>query len=385
MAKSVLLDRNAVIARLRTRFRNQLREWLAGGGEWPLRIPLGIPCENEARQHLSTVRGWHDAWGCWQGPGEVAWVERRWTTLGTQRLPEALSFASPAEVAGLLGEHEVWQRACARLEQLAARPPLRAAALQTLDVLTEWEQPDFERLVLLVDWLARHPASNLYIRQLPIVGLDSKWFESRRRVVGAWLRGLRGGADGEDMYAMAGLRRTSPQLHMRLLDPQLRQQMQGLSDIRAPVDEIAKVSLPIQRVFMVENLQTGLAFEDLPGAVVFMEKGYSVEVYGELPWLRDLPCYYWGDIDTHGFAILDRLRKYVPEVQSLLMDQDTLMRHRALWGRESQPVESTDLPRLNDMERMVFEGLIHDRWGKRIRLEQERIEWSYAWSCITQS
>src|ERR1022692_4377837 len=36
---------------------------------------------------------------------------------------------------------------------------------------------------------------------------------------------------------------------------------------------------------------------------------------------------YWGDIDTYGFHILDRLRVLFPDVQSLLMDRDTLLEH----------------------------------------------------------
>ncbi|NOR71388.1 MAG: hypothetical protein GQ532_17115, partial [Methylomarinum sp.] len=33
---------------------------------------------------------------------------------------------------------------------------------------------------------------------------------------------------------------------------------------------------------------------------------------------------YWGDLDTHGFAILSRLRHYYPQVKSILMDEKTL-------------------------------------------------------------
>jgi hypothetical protein len=40
---------------------------------------------------------------------------------------------------------------------------------------------------------------------------------------------------------------------------------------------------------------------------------------------------YWGDIDTHGFAILDRLRTGMPHMRSLMMDQATLQAHRSLW------------------------------------------------------
>ncbi len=38
-------------------------------------------------------------------------------------------------------------------------------------------------------------------------------------------------------------------------------------------------------------------------------------------WLARCQVYYWGDIDTHGFAILDQLRTHIPHARSLLMDR----------------------------------------------------------------
>jgi hypothetical protein len=43
---------------------------------------------------------------------------------------------------------------------------------------------------------------------------------------------------------------------------------------------------------------------------------------------------YWGGIDTHGFAILDRLRASIPGAALLLMDENTLQAHRHVWGQE---------------------------------------------------
>ena len=82
--------------------------------------------------------------------------------------------------------------------------------------------------------------------------------------------------------------------------------------------------------------------------------------------------YYWGDIDTHGFAILDQLRAQLPRVQSLLMDRTTLLAHASQWGEEPQPL-LRDLPRLTDEEHALFDELRDNRLRARLRLEQERI------------
>jgi hypothetical protein len=88
--------------------------------------------------------------------------------------------------------------------------------------------------------------------------------------------------------------------------------------------------------------------------------------------MQDREIYYWGDIDTHGFAMLDRLRAILPAARSLLMDRETLLAHRALWVREDTPFRGS-LMRLKSDERELFETLVHNRLGDGIRLEQERV------------
>ncbi len=68
--------------------------------------------------------------------------------------------------------------------------------------------------------------------------------------------------------------------------------------------------------------------------------GFDVDNVGRLPWLGGADVVYWGDIDTHGFAILDRLRAWLPEARSVLMDQETLLAHRDRWVTEDRPARS---------------------------------------------
>lgn len=108
------------------------------------------------------------------------------------------------------------------------------------------------------------------------------------------------------------------------------------------------------------------------GLVVF-GAGYGFEALDEARWMHDRRIHYWGDIDTHGFAILDQLRVHFPHVESLLMDRTTLIAHRAQWTDEPQPV-LRDLASLSPGERELFDDL---RWKRladcHVRLEQERI------------
>ncbi|MGB6729353.1 MAG: DUF2220 domain-containing protein, partial [Terracidiphilus sp.] len=128
----------------------------------------------------------------------------------------------------------------------------------------------------------------------------------------------------------------------------------------------------MKRVFVTENEINGLVFPNVPASLVIFGLGYGLERLGEVGWLRQRALHYWGDIDTYGFHILDRLRSIFPDAQSFLMDRETLLEHVALWVRESTPYDG-ELRRLTTAESALYEDLRQNRLGDRVRLEQERI------------
>lgn len=369
------------IAQLRVAWRRHAGEWLGGAGQWPLGVVLRPPGERKAMQAWPAFDDWRRQWRAWQGVGEVAWSTRRWSSLGSQEVPEQWLLRDAAEAATALGELPRWQVAEQRFGVLmqhwpVLEPRLRAQMAWLADVDTgEWE-----RFCAMLAWLVEHPASKLFVRQLPVAGLDSKWLEAHTARLGEWLRVLGDAPVGGDFWQVSGLRRESDRLRLRVLDPVLRACVGGLCDIQAPFDEIAHLDLPVNHVFIVENKQTGLAFDDLPGSVVLMARGYAVDRLSELPWLEAAAAvHYWGDIDTHGLAILGRLRAHLPRVASLMMDEATLLAHRALWVTEPRPHAAEIVDHLDAAEQALYHDLRTDRWGVRVRLEQERISWAIAW------
>jgi len=93
-------------------------------------------------------------------------------------------------------------------------------------------------------------------------------------------------------------------------------------------------------------------------------------------WLRQCSIHYWGDIDTHGFGIMDRLRAYFDHADSFLMDRATLDAHKQFWGVEDSPLRA-DLLRLTQEERTLYHGLRDNSIRRGLRLEQEYI--SFGW------
>ncbi len=375
---------------LARRLHSKHREWLIGDpsqSPWPLEIALGIPTEQAALRQVDGVRAWVSAWHSWQGVGTLSWCERRWKALGVQRLPEKLALNGPGDVAMWVGESARWERAQSRQRTLTARWPVLAQQLpRYFDVLADYGDADFRRLAEMLGWIVNHPKSDLYPRQLPVSGLDSKWLDGRKGLLTDLVAAIQEDSLSDlNFYQRCGLKAPPLLVRMRVLDQTLRARVGGVGDITAPVDDLAGIHWPASHVFIVENLQTGLAMSDMPGAVVFMRLGYNVDVLARLPWLARAKCLYWGDLDTHGFAILHRARSYIPELQSVLMDEDTLLQHEALWVDESAQHPAAKLTLLTEQEQQLYQALKQQRWGQNVRLEQERIDWAAAWSVLQRS
>ena len=378
-----LLQPNDVLARLTRRFENQHRNWLKGEGEWPLRVALGLPTQEAASldaESLRQVRSWVGEWEAWPGPGDVQWEERQWKRWGAQRLPAVLELSSATDVAAAAGQKKRWQTATRRFQLLIARWPVLAdndALASRFDVLADYAEDDFQRLIGLLAWVQEHPHSNVYLRQLPVPGLDTKWIHPRRSLAAGLARVLLGEMEA-DFETLCGLKSPAPRMRVRILCPQLRKCVGGLTDIEAPVEELAALAVAPTYCLVVENLETGLALPDLVGTLCVMKLGAAVGLLSELPWVRAAKVLYWGDLDSHGFSILAKARTALPQTRSLLMDQATLLAHRDLWVQEKVPCTETELPTLTAEETATFEGLRTDRWGACVRLEQERIAWDYA-------
>ncbi len=389
---------------LETRYRRNYRSWLqeispdfrGNPGVLPLSLSLDPPVEKTGIRHQDVLREWIKTWRHWAGPGEVVWEIRRWKNLGVQELPAGIIIRTMNELTALSGTGPEWEKIQNRCREFLSQwPSLEQILPKYAPVLGECNEDDYTRLRDMLLWLTRHGETNLYPRQIPIPGMDSKWLEQRKKIITPIAGAIKGiPADHPDIdpeqaivrdrtfYRVCGLRAPPRIIRIRLLDPALRSIVGGLGDMGIPLQDAASLNLPVRQAIVVENLQTGLAFTDIPGTVLVMGLGYHVSCLGRLPWLRDIPSWYWGDLDSHGFAILHRARKYLPRLISLLMDEETFLFHRALWVEEKSPSPSLFLDKLDDTEQALYRDITENRWGFRLRLEQERIAWDYAWKRI---
>ena len=114
--------------------------------------------------------------------------------------------------------------------------------------------------------------------------------------------------------------------------------------------------------------ETGLSLTAPRDIPILIGMGYGVAALEEIPWLADTRILYFGDLDTHGLAILAECRKRFPQTESLLMDQATFDRFRPLAVTEAR--QAGPLPEaLNESEAALYAELLRTQG----RLEQERI------------
>lgn len=360
-----------------------------GGAEFPLPLSLRRPNSRAMSDRFDDVRRWiralDDGSKARRGFGyEIEWTEVEHRQVGRNRVPAAAFVPTREDALRLVGR----QKQADRFEQLAAAthavcPELRAWTVRKPMTLLE-NGEDWEKILNVLVWFRAHARPAVYLRQLDIAGVDTKFIEARKALLTELLDLVLPGdavdaASTRHFEGRYGLLSKPLLVRFRILDQRLH--IGGLSDITVPAPQLAGLQSPIRRVFITENEVNGLAFPELPHAMVIFGLGYGLERLAEVRWLRDKAIYYWGDIDTHGFAILDRLRVTFPEASSLLMDRDTLMQHRALWVQEDAPYAGS-LTRLTPTEQSVFDELVAHRLGERVRLEQERVGFGWVMRAI---
>jgi hypothetical protein len=385
MSEPKRLTPQQALALLRKKWDAHHASWLVSprADVWPFTVVLHDLTEKQVSTSLGPTREWVQAWRAWDpGSCSVEWAGRRWSS-GDQELPMRLVVSSADAAAALLGHKSGWDRAKRRYAQWCDYFPklagARAAIRQCDAVFFDYSDEDFARLNSLLQWLLENPRSDLYLRQLPVPHVDTKWVEKRRGAVTDLVRHLVDAPEAAGLHDVCGLRTEPSRMRIRVLCPQLRAQLGGLCDIEAPSGELAALPIRPRICIVVENQNTGIALPDIAGAVVFMRLGLAVDQLEAIVWIRDAAAQvYWGDLDTHGFAALARARRRFPAMVSVLMDEETLLTHRSMWVREEKPSKVESPQSLTLEELAVYDGIRSNWWGSQVRLEQERIAWPIA-------
>ena len=350
----------------------------------PLKVPLKGPTSSELSERFSDVRQWIGKLAGSENHYRIEWRQVNHRIIGSNEIPAEIWIDTLDDALALIhkeSEAELFSDLLALTDQQQPEllPWLSKRPLRALELFAEWP-----RFLSLIAWLQQHPRPGIYLRQIDLPGIHTKWIEGLRGVL---IELFDLALDPEQIDSrftgVAGFCRRygfldkPSAVRFRLLDPSIPVlPVESDQDLTVTADVFARLDLPVRTVFMTENEINFLAFPAIPGALVIFGAGYGFDAIKDARWLHDRAFYYWGDLDTHGFAILNQLRGLFPHVQSFLMDEQTLLAHRSLWGREDRP-ETRPLTRLTDEENNVYNQLRQNLRGEQVRLEQERIGFGY--------
>jgi hypothetical protein len=345
---------------------------MASGRDWqPLDFPLHGPAPGEIGGVLSEVQAWAQEWERARlGPLRVEYKKVGGRHVGSNMIPGRAWLDGYDQAWALLGVQGQVRRfaelvdsaraSCPRLVPWLALHPMRALRLEAA----------WGHILATVRWIDEQQRPGMYLRQVDVPGVDTKFIERHRGVL-AELLDLQldagridvGASDFEERYRF---RRKPGYVRFRSSG------LGGFTELSVRASEFTAPPPGIIRAYVLENEVTYLAFPLPDRAMVIFGWGYAVSVIESLGWLADLDLVYWGDIDTHGFAILNRLRQRFPHARSMLMDRATLLGHRDQWVTEPSPATAR-LELLDADETMLYQDLAADVLGPSVRLEQERI------------
>ena len=373
--------------------RGLLLASVAGGESvFPRRLALKGPDSRALGERFSEVRDWIAGLVANEGLYRIEWRSVNHRVLGANRIPSAIWIDTLEQALGLIGKHRAAERFAGMVERTRetraelipwlAKRPLRALALAE-----EWPQ-----LLAIVDWLSKHPRPEVYLRQVDLPGVHTKLIEGHRGVLAEFFDLVlpEEAIDATHTGAFGFCRRYGfldkpARVRFRMLDPTVRLlPMASDQDITLTQAAFSSLAPPVTTVFITENEINFLAFPNVRDSMVIFGAGYGFANLATVHWLQEKNILYWGDIDTHGFAILNQLRGFFPHTVSFLMDRETLLAHRQFWGSEPQP-QTGDLLRLTTEEQALYDQLRQHTWGVSVRLEQEKIGFRFLAATLQRS
>ncbi|MBC7699374.1 DUF3322 domain-containing protein [Aquabacterium sp.] len=360
-----------------------LAERVAPEQLFPMRLTLRGPSSGELSDRFDAVREW--ALELQQGTRHgyrLVMRDVRHRIIGQNSLPAEAWVDTWEEAVRWLGKTSEVKAFDALLAMTRHQQPslltwLQRQPLRALALADQWPH-----LLAFVAWMQAHPKPGIYLRQVDLPGIHSKFIETHRSVLADLLDlvlpfdAINFEASGGAQFARRhGFRDKPLRVRFRWLDPKASNWISG-GDGDYTVSQVAFACLmpAVEHVFITENEINFLSFPPVANSLVVFGAGYGFEAWANADWMAACTLHYWGDIDTHGFAILDQLRSHHPHVTSFLMDRETLLAHQPQWTVEPQAT-LRDLPRLSPEEGALYDDL---RWKRlsdqAVRLEQERID-----------
>ncbi|MEM9479917.1 MAG: DUF3322 domain-containing protein [Verrucomicrobiota bacterium] len=305
---------------------------------------------------------------------EIEWEERNSRQFGKNPFPKRIVIPSRDDFLRLIGKRAEFERFTSRIDDLQRRFPELGSWLETNVMRVIRSEPNWEGLIEVVEYFRYHPVPGVFARELPL-RVDSKFIERHQSELRPLLETIlpESAIDPaeKDFDRRFGLRPFEAMIRMRFLDPEL-QRVAGVAqeEFGLPVDQLSRITWPVQRVIIVENARCLLTLPLLPSSRVLglFGHGYRVSNFSRISWMKNCEINYSGDIDAQGFEILSLLREYFPQTKSVGMNREIFEDYRNLCSAGT--VSRNQRPSNLSEEEAAMSSFCR---RENLRLEQERI------------
>jgi hypothetical protein len=349
---------------------------------FPLRLSIKGPTSAQISADFGAARDWIADWRN-QKAIPIEWRAFSHRLFGENQMPSAAMIPDAESAVRILGTRREWDIYQEMISLCRDSFPelldwLAKRAMTALDLASDWPA-----ILAVVAWVRDHPRSGLFLRQIDAPGVHTKLVEKHRGVISELLdrvlseNAIDASARGATGFVRRyGFRDKPERIRIRFLDSSCAVAPERLGlDLTLDATAFAVLDPAVEHVFITENEVNFLAFPDCPRSLVIFGSGYGWSALAMASWLHHRMIHYWGDIDTHGFAILDQLRASFPNVRSMLMSREVLMQHREFWTTEPNPVRH-ELSRLTSEEKSTLGFLRAHSETSAPRLEQEKLPFS---------
>lgn len=383
-----MISPDQIIDKASRLFDTAITEWLAGKASrmFPYRIPCDLKRLADHTKTKNDVRSLRSSSKEAIGYGyRLEETEISSRTTGRDSYPTGVYIDSIDDLMRLIRRDEDFKTLTTNVELVRRRlPSLDGWLLQGWKKLLPRHEVVSE-LVAVAEWMMNNPRPGIHKREVPLP-ISTKLIECHESLLSKWFDlllpsdAIESGFDPQDFNKRYGFREYKTKIEVRVYDRQLMEELRfPCNELMMPIEDLRELKTTNIRVVISENKACLDTIPRLPRTLVIGALGNAIQMIGCTQWLQDAETYYWGDCDVAGFAILNRLRQWLPRIRSVMMDSKTLQTFREITiADETKQVYVSD--RLNDEERKVLSLLVKERR----RLEHDKLPAAYVHSAFAE-
>ncbi len=350
---------------------------------WPLEMPIKLPSPRSIESDISSVKVYLDSWRDVRdsGVGKIVWKEKNYKALGrAQSFPVAWQLENINDWINACNSQEV-EGEFIHLEQIIEQidPCFYSTVIRYKSVILK---KSVEEVVLAANVaLALEPgyAEGKPLRALSVEGCDSKFFERNEWLLKQFLS-VRFGDTVLDLGLEKFLDASKDGEHWLLVIP-LGPGLLPFKQQKVRTIDLIETPLAACNILIVENFECVFQLPALPDTIVILGAGKDLS-WLAATWLKEKNVAYWGDLDTWGLDMLSTVRKHLPQLTPLMMEQSIFDLY-ATGKAVVEPTRATEKPPagLTESEVELYRYLYSQEKG---RLEQEFLPQEFAARCIEE-